>query len=115
MREERIENIPELAEGNWAVIKKFSIGESARIKGASFDVKIDAMSGAKKAEGNLNTYELIMTMLTYGIKEASFLKPGMTTEERRAYYENELDGEAGDFLFQKINSFNGPTEAFQKK
>ena len=114
-REQRHENIPGLPEGSWAVIKKFSGGEQARIKSAAFEVKVDLKTGSAEQTGKIDMFKMQMNMLVYGVKEASFLKPGMTPEQRWKYYDEDIDGDAFNFLFQVINKFNAPSEALQKK
>ena len=113
-REKKIIEIPGLPEGSYAVIKKFKGGEASKIRNSAIKVSISMKTGEQTA-GDVNMYEMAIGMLTYGVKEASFLKVGVTENEKRKYFEEELDSEPFDYLFKEINMFNKASEVLQKK
>jgi hypothetical protein len=115
-REQKLENIPGLEPSAWVIIKKFSGAQSARIKGRSFNISV-SLQNPKDGEGTMDMYKFMVNMLAFGTKEASFLKPGMTDEEKLAYYESDaLDSDAFDHIWGAINKFNKPpSEELLKK
>jgi len=106
----RLEKIPGLEEGSFAVIKKFSWGESGAIKSKAIQFKINA----QKQEGTLDLLEAQMLEMIYGIKEASFIPAGSTEAQKRTIF-SDLPAESGNYLFNEIDGFNSPTEEIQKK
>ena len=81
-RTKRLENIPGLGETSWAVIKKFTWGESADVKNKALKFKINA----QKQEGTIDILEAQMAELIHGVKEASFIPPGSSEEQRRRIF-----------------------------
>lgn len=113
METKRYENIPGLPEGEWAEIGKFSYGQSSRIKAKSVSIKMRA--GDQAAEGEVDLLEAQFLMVLYGIKAASFFPIEWDEARRLKFIEEELSAEAGDFLFNEINLFNGPKPEALKK
>lgn len=114
METKRLDNIPGLPEGEWAIIGKFTYGQSVRIKSNSLNVRVRTEDRGGM-EGEVDLLEAQFLMLVYGVKEASFFKPEWTEAEKLKFIQEELPGDVGDFLFNEINMFNAPRTEVLKK
>lgn len=114
MKTKRLENLPGLEEGSWAEIRKFSYAQASKIRAKATKLKYSAQNSAPEAE--IEILDSQFSMLVYGIERASFFGNDWTEEQKRAFIEGEeLPAETGDFLFNEINIFNGPSPSQVKK
>lgn len=112
-RTKELTNIPGLEPEARCVIKKFSYGEASTIRGKA--VKLQASQRSPNPSIDLNITDLNMSMLLVGIKEASFYEPGWDEAAKKKFIDEDLDAEAGDYIFNEINQFNSPNKEEIKK
>lgn len=104
-----LKGIPGFKDDDWAVIKKFSFREKTKLRGKAISV------GADNQTPVVDFGELQFWTVIYGIKDASFLKGKIDTEDKVKYFESVFEG--GDHLFNEVNQFNNliQLQVMQKK
>lgn len=108
--ERTLTNVPGLPEGSVVVIKKLGYASLSRLRSRSVDAKITTDAKAMDAKLDMGAYHKYI--LIYGIKSAPFFAACVTIQDREAEFERDLiPAQAGEFLFNEIQKFNGFAES----
>ena len=102
--EKEIKNIPGLPAEESVIIRKIGYGSLNKLRNKATDTNM-GVDGSIQSKMKLGDY--LKWMLIYGVKKASFFDNCKDVIARERAFDNDvISAETGDFLVKKIQEFN---------
>lgn len=104
---EELINVPGLDPEQKVVIRKLGMGSLTKLRSKSVLTNVKHNGNVGGPETNVDIGLYTKWILIFGIKEAPFFEGCRTYEDRERAFDNDvMETETGEFLFQKIQVLN---------